>query len=79
MEEPKPTYRAIFGAYWQRVAGFVELWWLGFGLVQLCLFIAVVLARNPGLLPGGVQQPAVVGNVVLAMVAFAVTLYYEFL
>ncbi len=78
MEEPKPTYKAIFSAYWQRIAGFVELWWLGFGLVQVCLFSAVFLARNPSLLPAGAQRPAVIGNVVLAMVAFAVTVYYEF-
>lgn len=79
VEEPKPTYKAIFGAYWRRIAGFVELWWVGFGLVQLCLFTAVVVARNPGLVPGGTQQPAVSVTVVLAVVAFAVTIYYEFL
>lgn len=78
VEEPKPTYRAIFGAYWSRFAGFVELWWFGFGLVQICLVVAIFVSRNPASVPSVGQQPVVTGSVVLAVVVFVVTFYHEF-
>jgi hypothetical protein len=79
MDDPKPTYRAIFGAYWARVASVVEAWWLGFGLVMLGIAHAVYVAREPTYLQAIDQQTTAMASVLVAVVAFVVTFYYEFL
>lgn len=79
MDEPKPTYRAIFGAYWARLSAVVELWWFGFGLVMLGISHAVYAAREPTYLQAIGQQTTTRASVVVAIVAFVVTFYYEFL
>jgi hypothetical protein len=79
VDDPKPTYRAIFGAYWRRFACWFEIWWLGFSFVMVGICHAVYVARQPQYLPFVDQQTAATASVVLALIVFAATFYYEFL
>jgi hypothetical protein len=79
MDEPKPTYRSIFGAYWRRISQFVEVWWVGFGVVMVCIVHAVYAARQPEYLASFSQQTVATGSVLLGITVFLLTIGYELL